>query len=424
MGLKDFFDELLKVYHDSKYATCLIKNLYDMELKEEKSIPKNNTVLNLMTKHFDLVVRYCRNDFTSISIIIDDLYGQNENLEFFFRKNLCKILGIARDRYDLEYLINSFSDNWNLDINFVEECLNRDFDKILQSYSFSFVYSLVSSGIYFTKENRDKLGEYLRNNKEKYISMLLFSQCGKEFASADSKDLKNIVSVVTMLVDEVLKQEQMDYIDIEKLSGGCFSDVIGIGNKVIKVGREKGTYHMPYDKGMIEPIIRVNLFDYSNIHGTIEAMERVDTKGMNKFSIEDLYGFYKEARKRGVVYADLKFDNVGILVKDNKIHWNEPLANDMRTRGLISTGDDDCLKTGSMVCFDTDFLYTEDAYKQFSFSKQDLWNIPDSLSPLFEDRYQKELSGSYSKKNRDIFYREVGEALQKKSNCYEIKRKR
>ena len=98
-----------------------------------------------------------------------------------------------------------------------------------------------------------------------------------------------------------------------------------------------------------------------------------------KLDNDKLYEFYEKLRNNGIIYGDLKNENIGILLKDNKIYYNN-ISYDDKNRGFLN----DCydiLEKGNIVIIDLDYIYLED--------DKDI-EYPSSLSKQFEERYLDE----------------------------------
>lgn len=90
-------------------------------------------------------------------------------------------------------------------------------------------------------------------------------------------------------------------------------------------------------------------------------------------------------RNRNVICTDLRPDNVGILLEDNKIS-NANVSGDLETRGFYDFKEEkQPLKKGDIVILDTDYLYKAN-------DKSIIW-VSDSVKE-FEERYRKEQSQS------------------------------
>lgn len=241
----------------------------------------------------------------------------------------------------------------NMD-DFVKSYLNDNFERFSLFVSKQFVFDNLST---FIEKNKELLNEYLKTNKNDYIKYLLIDGMFNE----NIKELGVLNELVVMIVDEVLEYEQKDYVDIEKLKSGSYSHVIQIGSKVIKLGAKRETYQIPNTSVLLQPLIRKDLSSLTSFNGTIEVMEKVETR--TYFSDEELYQVYKRARDKGVVIADLKVNNIGILLKDNVLHWSKAISDDMSVRG-ISGNNEEILKAGEMVLLDSDHIYVLEDYME------------------------------------------------------------
>ena len=136
--------------------------------------------------------------------------------------------------------------------------------------------------------------------------------------------------------------------------------------------------------------------DISDVSGTIEVVEKVDTPVLPV----DEYEFYKELRKKGIVWLDVKLINLGYLMKDNTFHWNKQLGEDMSTRGFIGDNNFSPLPKGSPVILDSDHIYSEEEFnsllknKDFSYS-----HLP---GYYYEPKYQKELADMFKDKEGNV----------------------
>lgn len=240
-----------------------------------------------------------------------------------------------------------------------KQFINQHFLELTQELSADCFFSMASQEGFIEEENRDLLNSYLEEHKEEYISFLLGTQLGYIYTP---EELSDLMSLLTMLVDEILQTENLRYIDIKKLSSGSFSDLIEIGSKVLKLGDERLCYHIPNDPHILKSLIRVNLKDVSPISGTLEVVEKVDTNFIP--STFELYSLYDSLRSQGIIWIDISIDNVGILLKDNTYHYAKVLSFDPATRGLIGEDSSTILPEGELVVLDSDHLFfAEDLFK-------------------------------------------------------------
>lgn len=113
-----------------------------------------------------------------------------------------------------------------------------------------------------------------------------------------------------------------------------------------------------------------------------EVIEKVDTN-INDITKEEIYKLYKNIREIGLIWTDVKIDNVGRLIKDNKIYWYENITPSDETLEFTKTIGNYQLKKGELIVLDGDYIYNENDH-----------NINSKMSNLqteFEKTYQKEL---------------------------------
>ena len=58
---------------------------------------------------------------------------------------------------------------------------------------------------------------------------------------------------------------------------GAFSNVLRIGDTIVKVGIPRKTFNIPNDKRILQPYLRNDLSEKFGINAVIEVCDRVDT---------------------------------------------------------------------------------------------------------------------------------------------------
>lgn len=262
-----------------------------------------------------------------------------------------------------------------------EQLLKENLSKLVEQIDEDNIYNYLE----LKKQDsriREKLNQKIKENKSRYIEDYIYGRVNKDYAYLDD----DMPFLLEKLIEEILENENLDWIDIDYIISAGFSSVFEIGSKILKVGEERGTYRIPYDKRILQPLIRINLSDLSSdSRGTIEICEKVLT--VEDITEEELYQLYKELRERGKIWTDIKIDNLGILLKENKRHWNKNIASSKRAVGYIEDEyfdeDDEILQAGEFVIIDSDFIYDEnDSYIEFG----------SPLAKEFGERYQQEKS--------------------------------
>ena len=235
----------------------------------------------------------------------------------------------------------------------------------------------------FVKEDPtalEKIKEYIDNNEEQAIDSI-FCETEKLEKITD----QTIKDVLKLLIIEIIKNENAKYSDIE-YNGGGFSRILSIGDKVIKIGNRK-TKSFPNNPYIVAPLLRKEL-GTNNKTCFVKVTERVETNiDINK---EDLYQLYKKIRDLGLIWTDIKAQNVGRLKKENIIHWNEKLKPSEKVLGLTEKRGDIILKEGELVVLDADFIYDEhDPNINHANNRE--------LTEEFEKKYQNEKTNSIKK---------------------------
>jgi hypothetical protein len=235
----------------------------------------------------------------------------------------------------------------------------------------------------FVKEDPtalEKIKEYIDNNEEQTIDSI-FCETEKLEKITD----QTIKDVLKLLIIEIIKNENAKYSDIE-YNGGGFSRILLIGDKVIKIGNRK-TKSFPNNPYIVAPLLRKEI-GTNNKTCFVEVTERVETN--IDISNEDLYQLYKKLRDLGLIWTDIKAQNVGRLKKENIIHWNKELKPSEKVLGLTEKRGDIILKEGELVVLDADFIYDEnDSNINYVNNRE--------LTEEFEKKYQNEKTNSIKK---------------------------
>ena len=227
----------------------------------------------------------------------------------------------------------------------------------------------------------DMINKRIRNNKNFVSEEILSTAVGP-------KDLKDdiISESISIIIDELKNNENINYEDICILSkNGAYSVVYQIGDKVFKIGRRREVFVKQNNKRFLCPLYREEILDKDNVDYLfcIEITEVVDTKNISK---EDVYFIYKELRDCGLVWTDCKEENVGRLLKDNKVYFDGIDKVDNNSTGYINDNEE-VLKAGELVVIDNDYVFEEEEF----FKNRNLYDDPPSdYFYEFEERYQRE----------------------------------
>lgn len=231
--------------------------------------------------------------------------------------------------------------------------INDNFDDYVSQCDLVILFKLYLYVKEFTLQpiNIEKVNMLISENPELFGQALLKNK----FLEKES-DYENVMDVIAKVVTELVEKQDLKYSDIKYLSSGSYSNAFLIGDKVIKIGRKRETHIIPNDKRILKPLIRLNLGDYSNIEGSIEVCNYVNTD--INLSDEEMYQLYKELRDRKIICTDFRMANLGSLIMDNDYNWKDELGDDVSARGLIGEYDEK-LKSGDIVIIDTDYIFNE-----------------------------------------------------------------
>ena len=274
-----------------------------------------------------------------------------------------------------------------------------NFDKDIFKYLFIFL----ESNKIINETDLNNLLEYIINNKVKYINYefvdyllnskyknivinnfeTILDNC---YYLLDLKEIKNekIYDTVKQIIDELLNYEKLNYSDINFIGYGAYSFVVSIGSKVLKLGQKREVFKMDNNRRFLKPILRteINKINSEEVLGCVEITEKVSTKNITE---NDIYIVYKELRDKGYIWADCRKDNVGRLLKDNKIYFND--LNPTLSAINYNTNNDEELARGELVIIDNDYIYSNEEFSSLSPREQD--NYLDNIEE-YEMKYQEE----------------------------------
>ena len=230
-----------------------------------------------------------------------------------------------------------------------------------------------------------KVNEYIDNNFDKVITSIMEDIC---YLNGNNKDLRTFVYY---LVKDVVDNEKVKYSEIRDNESGGYSVILFIGDKVIKIGKERKTPTFNNNPYIIKPLLRQEVqFGEDKIF--VEVTEKVETN-IENLTNEDLYQLYKGLREIGLVWTDIARKNVGRLKKDNEIYWKEDIKPSDETLGL------DKFKKGSRTPQKNDYIILD---ADFIFYENDPnithVNYAQGIEEEFEKRYQEEKNYSDGQK--------------------------
>lgn len=301
-------------------------------------------------------------------IICNDGYGELNYVCFFDNKIVIESIYVPDYQYPLYH---------NPYINkemFTHFCITND--SILNMKKMIFGKSSIdfeSDVIFYQKyKERDKL-------LDKYISRYLNVEYDELFFSIKQKEQFDVF--FEMLTSELISYSKKKGLndELKFISSGTTSLVYEIGDKFIKIGKPRRFDYIPYCEYVLQPIINRNFcFDGYPIH--IEVTQKVlvlkDKDGKLAVSKDKCQRLIKKLKKDldsiGIMARDLHMENVGILLEDNKIHYDlidVDVCDDIVT-SIENNNNLKILKKGKLVIIDLDCLRISDINKYMKYLKQ------------------------------------------------------
>ena len=143
--------------------------------------------------------------------------------------------------------------------------------------------------------------------------------------------------------------------DVTFLSKGFTSIILKVNDKVIKIGKKRITFKVPFSKYLLQPYHREELYDTSSQpFATIEIQDFCST---NDITDEEFKDFVKKVADSGIVWLDASKENVFRLLKDDK-RKVYPFEDGFTYSNVKVISD--YSKAGDLVIGDTDFIYTQE----------------------------------------------------------------
>lgn len=358
----------------SKYIDGFeIRDLYYKE--SNKFIKLGKKVDTFIKENYEFILQNrVKNELCDIL----DVLFERDNMHDFIKTKMLYTLSQATLLEWVKIFERKYDFDWNT-------FFSQNIDELLKIIDFKKIFELLKF-----VENLDgkviaEFNDVLEKEKRNYVEYILFNKT--LYTDDKNGEYSSLLDIVVLLIDELLKSENKRLIDIKPLSIGTYSEVIEIGTKIVKLGTRK-LNEITYDERLLMPIIK---FDFNKI-SSMDVIVEVTEKANNNLELsrEDLYQIYLDMRRRGIICADMRSENVGILLKDNIPIFENKVFDNLKTKGILYTPKRrKILKTGEYVIIDLDYIYRENAV-----------NIEwgNSMTREFERRYRdKEIESKEEK---------------------------
>lgn len=223
------------------------------------------------------------------------------------------------------------------------------------------------------EKRREFVKKYLKKDDYVEYDDLFFSQKQKEEFEA----------CFNMLVKELSAYAVSKNLDgkLKRIWAGTTSIIYEIGDKIVKIGKPRRVSTIPYCEYILQPIINQTLtFDGYPIQlevtqkvltleefyqcGYDEILEKEEYKAMEATLLDQLEAI-------GLSFSDSSPSNIGILIEDNRIHYDEigfATANEEVT-SIENNNGFRILQKGMPVIIDLDCIEIKDRKKYAKYLK-------------------------------------------------------
>lgn len=199
------------------------------------------------------------------------------------------------------------------------------------------------------------------------------------------------IDKVKFMIDEVAESQNLSLFDMRQIGSGSYSSVYELGNKIIKIGRNRATKIIDNNRILLpDKLIRVA----GNI---IEITDHA--KDVGTASIEDTYEVYRDLREQGIIWMDPWFLNLGKLDRATLESQREKEKYKSEMPFLVENRKfkQRELKTNDYVIIDLDHLVDETNKEEIKRVSKNLDEMRIEAREGFEKRYllEKKKGDSY-----------------------------
>lgn len=196
------------------------------------------------------------------------------------------------------------------------------------------------------------------------------------FSVKQKEDFELFFKMLILELENYAKNNKLNW-EFKFITSGTTSLVYEIGDKIVKIGKTRRCNFIPYCEYILQPIINLDLiFDGYPIR--VEVTDKVYTldnsDGCCIYTDDERFNEMADAFSEffysiGLSTRDLHSGNIGILVNDNKIHY-DGLSDDIGSSFITSIENNNnlrILKKGRFVTIDLDCIKIEnkDKYSKY-----------------------------------------------------------
>ena len=290
--------------------------------------------------------------FTNYFTIFDRIFIKDKSLEFAKKVLDIIINNCLEEVVDYDSMINDFllffEDDGDV-YNALYDYIDKRFVEIAKNLNAAALTIYESEIPRYRKIIKQVLDSDIDKKLDEIIRYRIFSSLS--IRNYDDID----VNFVKFLFKDIMNYEQKKLSDVIFNERGTYSCVHIIGDKVFKIGKRE-TFRIKNDRRYLKPVLRKEI-NVGNDKFCFEITERVS----NNVTHKDLDKIVYECEKKGKYWDDKDINNIGKLIKPNKVYYKYPILGDT---GYIDVPEEDIvLPEGEIVIIDNDFMY--DNYQNF-----------------------------------------------------------
>lgn len=399
MNEKDFLKELNnRDNKDGNFTTTLVFDLISQEESGESKPPfflrlrdritgkGNQTPKDVLSNNFKAIIKKV-SPYNRLNFLL--LVTEHEAGRFAIKNNFDSFLESLVEWHKCGFAFEKLAAEEDF-----RPVLDENMQKIFDTITPEDILETSLTLSHISDESDNVINNSIASHKKDYILSMYLSGLLKKSKNISIEELsekaKPFIDPISLIVDELVESEGITYADISFVNHGAYSYVYGIGEKVIKFGAKRANFKFPNHRRILQPLARREFAegDFSSI---IEVSQKVDTLKKEDEDIEKLYQVYKELRDDGIIWADIRFDNIGVLKGPNipnlrgKNMYVFPEA--VGSDKTIPEEELAMLRAGDWVVIDTDHLYKEE---EFDISTDAVFTAIRPLYSGFKLRYNME----------------------------------
>ena len=220
-----------------------------------------------------------------------------------------------------------------------------------------------------------ELEKRIETNEKETIQQILYDistlysasmKLKEHMSKKEIKEIDAINEFIYLIIKDICHNEEVEVKDIEFLGCGVSSAVLGIGNKVLKLGSRRFTERFPNNPYVVPMLLRKKIVVNDDISYFIEVTEKCKPCIKGSVNFNESWCFIKKLYALGIEWLDGQDENLGRVTNPmgNVISWKENLFLTDEVLGLdpyrntdINTGRRiEVLKQGDLVIMDNDYL--------------------------------------------------------------------